>query len=181
MIRLKVVILLSLLGKAILENVDVPEAGSVVQEPSPSSLSDDSKENLPPDVTADSAVESTVPENVTVEETNNVTNNATVNPPRPMCEVGKGCNPRLQCLNFSSLNDSNLEGVVGRRRAVIVSVDQLEYILENPGGHVNGCILVMFYGDWCPYSVEFAPVYNELGMRFPDLLVLAVDFGAQEP
>ena len=192
MIRLKVSILLSLclVGKAVPENVEILETDSIVEEASNTVVFTDSKEYLPLDVT-DSAVESSsVSETVTAEATvtpsvvanvdENATNNVTVSQPRPVCEVGRGCHPRLQCLNFSSLNDSNLEGVVGQRRAVVVPVEQLEYILENPA-HVNGCVLVMFYGDWCPYSVEFAPVYNALGRRFPDLLVVAMDFGAQEP
>ena len=189
MIRLQVLILLSLLGGALPENEEGLEAGSFVEEP-PRTVLKDSEESVPLDA-ADSdldgiSVSETVTDEVSASPSaaasvgENTTLNLTVSQPRPVCEVGKGCRPRLQCLDFSSLNDSELVDVVGQRRAVIVSVNQLEYILENPG-HVNGCVLVMFYGDWCPYSIEFAPVYNALGARFPDLLVVAVDYGAQEP
>lgn len=193
MIRLRLLLLLTLVEGTLSENVEILDAGSSVEEPSHTVVFTDNKDELPEELPLDltgSAFESTpVSETVTVDVTEtplvenvhkNITNNVTLNQPRPVCEAGKGCHPQLQCLNFSSLNDSDLEGIVGQRRAVIVSADRLESILENPA-HVNGCVLVMFYGQWCPYSVEFAPTYNALGRRFPDLLVLAFDFGAQEP
>ena len=101
-------------------------------------------------------------------------------PPKPICDVNKGCNPPLQCLNLSTVNDSEMAGVINQGRVVEINASQLEYLLDS-SKYTNTCMILMFFARWCQYSANFAPVYNSLGHSFPQLPILALDFGDQDP
>ena len=112
------------------------------------------------------------------DSSNNRTSNTSVRI-RPICTSEDGCNPPLHCCNISTINDTNTTGIIGQGKVVKVTSEKLQYILESPL-YTNSCLLVMFYAVWCPYSVEFAPTFNSLGRHFPQILVLALDFGTEE-
>lgn len=99
---------------------------------------------------------------------------------KPVCTSESGCSPSLQCLNMTTINDTNTTDIVNQGKVVKVISGQLQYLLENPL-YTNSCLLVLFYAVWCPYSIEFIPMFNVLGKKFPQLPVLALDFGAEEP
>ena len=98
---------------------------------------------------------------------------------RHICTAEGGCSPPLTCRNMSTLNNSNVTDIINQNKVVNVTSDQLQYILENPN-FTNSCVLVFFYTVWCTYSMEFVPVYNVLAKHFPQMPVLAYDFGAQK-
>ena len=98
---------------------------------------------------------------------------------RHICTAEAGCSPLLTCRNMSTLNDSNVTDIINQKKVVNVTSDQLQYILENPN-FTNSCVLVFFYTVWCTYSMEFVPIYNILAKHFPQMPVLAFDFGAQK-
>lgn len=99
---------------------------------------------------------------------------------RHICIPHVGCTPQLNCTNVSLLNDTMLQGIANQSQVVGVNLTQLVYLLENISS-TNTCIVVMFYTTWCQYSVDFAPVYNKLGVVFPQIPVVAMDFGLYSP
>jgi thiol-disulfide isomerase/thioredoxin len=96
---------------------------------------------------------------------------------KPLC-TEDGCNPRLNCSNLTSISliNETYMNIFTQPRVVNVSAHQLQYILED-SLFTNSCVLVLFYAAWCPYSIDFTPTYNALAKYFPQLTVLAMDFG----
>uniref|UniRef100_A0A1X7ULK7 Thioredoxin domain-containing protein n=1 Tax=Amphimedon queenslandica TaxID=400682 RepID=A0A1X7ULK7_AMPQE len=109
--------------------------------------------------------------------------NSTGSKLKPICTLEQGCVPPLTCVgvNTSLLNDSHMTGVFGKRGVVNVTSAQLETLLDSPV-FTNSCLLVLYYATWCPYSVDFMPTYNELGLVFPNdsLTIVALDFGKKD-
>lgn len=99
-------------------------------------------------------------------------------PPKPICDADTGCNPRLNCSNFLLGKVSSLTHVFNQSRVVGINASQLQLILDSYR-YTNTCVVVMFYARWCPFSVEFSPIYNALGRSFPELPFLALDFGGE--
>ena len=125
--------------------------------------------------------DSTSEDLLSIEGDHNLTNTTTVPQRiRHTCIPHVGCSPQLNCTNVSLLNDTMLQGIANQSQVVGVNLTQLEYLLENISS-TNACIVVMFYTTWCQYSVDFAPVYNKLGVVFPQIPVIAMDFGLYSP
>ena len=101
-------------------------------------------------------------------------------PPRSVCDINKGCKPRLQCRNLTKVNDSRASTILNQQRVVKINASQLQYLLDSPK-FTNMCMVVLFYANWCQYSVEFAPTYNLLGQSFTKIPFLAIDYGEQDP
>lgn len=116
----------------------------------------------------------------TSEETIMSSQNVTQVRIKHVCVPYEGCTPALNCSNTFLTNDSNLEGLVNQGHVVGVNSMQLQYLLENVT-HANSCVIVMFYTVWCQHSIDFAPVYNKLGVVFPRIPVVAMDFGFHSP
>ncbi len=111
---------------------------------------------------------------------NEIANITQITRTKHVCVPYEGCTPPLNCTDFTNFNDSNLEGMVNQGHTVGVNLTQLQYLLENIT-HVNTCVIVMFYATWCPYSIGFGPIFNKLGVVFPQLPVVAFDFGLYSP
>lgn len=109
--------------------------------------------------------------------------NATGSKIKPVCTLEQGCVPPLTCVgvNTSLLNDSHMTGVFGKSGVVNVTSAQLETLLDSPV-FTNSCLLVLYFAAWCPYSVDFMPIYNDLGLMFSNnsLTVVALDFGKKD-
>lgn len=127
--------------------------------------------------TKDSTENSSTDKNLINEANNTV--NKTQSRVKHICIPHLGCEPALNCTNLSLLKDPKMEGIINQREVVGVNLTQLQYLLENAS--TNSCVLVMFYAVWCTYSVEFAPIYNQLGRSFPQIPVVAMDFGSHSP
>ena len=54
--------------------------------------------------------------------------------PRPVCDIDVGCKPRLQCLNLSSSewSDVKVSTILNQGRVVKVNATQLQYLLDMP-------------------------------------------------
>lgn len=107
---------------------------------------------------------------------NEIDHNATQTRIRHECIPYEGCSPPLNCSSLTNINDSNLVGVANQGRVVGINTSQLHYLLENLS-HTNICAIVMFYDTRCQYSIDFGWVYNKLGVVFPQLPVVAIDYG----
>lgn len=95
---------------------------------------------------------------------------------RHTCIPYEGCTPPLNCSNLTNINDSNLVGMTNQGCVVGINTTQLHYLLGNVS-HTNMCAIVMFFDPRCIYSVTFGPVYNKLGVVFPQLPIVAIDYG----
>ena len=96
------------------------------------------------------------------------------------CVPYEGCTPQLNCTDYTRINDSKLDGIIKQGKVVAVNLTRLQYLLENVT-YANSCVLVMFYMVWCQHSIDFVPVYNKLGVVFPQMPVVAMNFGLFSP